>query len=60
MEAIKYCPFCGKEAKVIYNNKPSDNVTYGVTCMNCTARVFGYSLPEPAIKAWNRRVDAKN
>lgn len=58
MKAIKYCPFCGKEAKIFVRDiPPYDSKVYGVSCMACTARVFGYSLPEIAVEMWNKRVN---
>ena len=49
---LKPCPFCGCEA-VAFVDKTSNY--HGVTCMNCTARIFGYSTKDLAEKAWNKR-----
>ncbi len=50
---LKHCPFCGREA-VAFVDKTSNY--HGVTCMSCTARIFGYSTHELAADRWNKRV----
>lgn len=60
-QLLKPCPFCGGKAVTFYRDQPThDSKVYGVTCMSCSARVFGYSLKEAAAKAWNRRADNGN
>lgn len=46
------CPFCRTKATVFYNNRDS---YWGVTCMGCTARIYGYSTRELALAYWNKR-----
>lgn len=57
MIELKPCPFCGGEAGVFYRKQGYDAPAYGVTCMCCSAKVFGYSLREGAERAWNRRAE---
>lgn len=49
---LKPCPFCGCEAVAIVDKNSN---YHGVTCMNCTARIFGYSTKELSVNAWNKR-----
>ena len=51
---LKPCPFCGCKA-VLYENKIVDKTYYGITCMNCTVRIFGFATKEIAMQQWNRR-----
>ena len=53
---LKDCPFCGCTA-VLFENRGNNNQMplYGVTCMNCTARIYGYVKKEIAREKWNNR-----
>ena len=54
MTVIKHCPFCGCEAVAFVTHI---NHYHGVSCMGCTARIYGYSTRELAVEAWNRRAE---
>lgn len=57
MSELKPCPFCGCTA-VLFENRGANNQMplYGVTCMNCTARIYGYAKKDLAEEKWNKRV----
>ena len=54
MSELKPCPFCGCKAQTFFNDLPSQRV-YGVSCMCCTAKVYGWATKETAENRWNRR-----
>lgn len=59
---LKFCPFCGGEAEIVwdigtsYNSFPEEN--YHVSCIKCgcdIGGVFGFETEEEAAEAWNKR-----
>ena len=58
MDELKTCPFCGGSAMVFENSGAGHQMpVYGVACMNCSARVYGYAQRSVAEMVWNRRVN---
>lgn len=54
MQELKYCPFCGGEARV--NEEWGLTTTqYYITCARCYCKTPIYMTLEMAILAWNRR-----
>lgn len=53
MAELKQCPFCGCTAQPFINQAKE---YHGVTCMNCSAKIFGFATKELATKAWNKRI----
>ena len=64
LDALKPCPFCGGEARLMRNAKRKiygkDEYRTGVVacCNVCEARMF-YGSEKLAIEAWNRRAGEK-
>lgn len=53
MAELKPCPFCGGKAR----HFEGDISANGVTCIKCSAKIYGYTTKGAATKAWNRRVN---
>ena len=51
MAELLPCPFCGNDARRYYGNHDM----YGITCQNCSAKIYGYANKASATKAWNTR-----
>ena len=62
MEELKYCPFCGKEAKLMHGYHGVEKMSY-VKCTHCAARTAEFEISTEyaadviAVEAWNKRVD---
>ena len=53
MSELKPCPFCGGEAELTGFEAPE----YWVWCPNCKASTDAHTCKQPAIEAWNTRVE---
>lgn len=54
-EKLKYCPFCGGEAILLWLG----NIAEGdwIKCVSCECQTKLYSTTSEAIEAWNRRAE---
>ena len=63
----KNCPFCGGEAKVVWNTNPETNEpNYAVCCLECGIALISVNAEEQssgffssrwdAVRTWNRRL----
>ena len=59
-EAMKSCPFCGGEGRVIPDpgNQYRSNVLYRPQCDRCGGGLGGFDTSAFAVAAWNRRAPA--
>lgn len=62
-EELKPCPFCGNKAMIKEIDTSKVKISefdkhYQVKCTKCPAKLneMWFWKPEPAIRAWNRRV----
>lgn len=53
---LKFCPFCGKSARLHSRVNKNGIRVYVAECKNCCSKSNWYSDPERAAQSWNGRV----
>lgn len=54
MQELKYCPFCGGEARV-FEERGLTTTRFYVRCMKCFCNTGTYNSRKLVIEKWNRR-----
>lgn len=53
---LKFCPFCGKGAKIVHRVNKRGVVVYAIECKNCNSKSDWYDDSERSARSWNARV----
>lgn len=53
---LKFCPFCGKGAKMVRRVNKRGVVVYAAECKNCNSKSDWYDEAKMAAESWNARV----